>query len=418
MSEGPRPRRVLISAFNCLPGAGSEHDVGWNWAVQAARYHEVWVLTRELYADAIREELSRRPVPNLNFVYQPVPVNGAIARTARVVPYAYASYLAWQAAALGRARKLHEQIRFDVAHHLTWATYRFPTFLAWMEIPFVWGPVGGAERAPRAVYATLGRRAVLGELLRDASNHIWRYDPLARRTANRASQILVTSQQTLEVLPPWAACKAEIYPAIGLNTDFLDAQVDPAESKGHSNGGRRLLFVGRLVSWKGCALAIRALAKLERQDVSLTVVGSGPEGRHLEREAHSLGLANRVRFLGEVPREEVVRLCRSHDAFVFPSLHDSGGIAVLEAMYFGLPVICLDLGGPALSVADAGIRVECKGGGEQVVTELARAFESVLGNRDLHSQLAGRARRRVVEFYDWERKAAFIRDLYESTAGR
>jgi glycosyltransferase involved in cell wall biosynthesis len=408
--------KVLISAFTAHPRGSSEQGVGWNWSAQAARSHDVWVLTNRFHEADIRRELEEHPNPHLHFVFHSVPKEPTIWSAARKFhPVYYPAYLLWQATALDHARKLHEEIGFDVTQHLTWASHRFPSLLAWLDAPFIWGPIGGGESAPANLYRSLGARLALGELTRDTSNWLVRVDPTVRHTANRATRILTTSQETAAMLPGEAAQKAEIYPAIGLRLGDLDKEIERTTPAEHTKEAR-LLFVGRLVAWKGCQFALEALAKLAAagRKATLTVVGMGPELKHLQARASELGIAEQVDFRGNLPHEQVLQLCLSHDVFVFPSLHDSGGQAVLEAMYLGLPVICLDLGGPALSVGDTGIRVACHSV-EQVVEDLADGIETILGNPALRSEMIGGARDRVIQMYDWDHKAEFIGQLYERT---
>jgi glycosyltransferase involved in cell wall biosynthesis len=147
----------------------------------------------------------------------------------------------------------------------------------------------------------------------------------------------------------------------------------------------------------------------------LTVVGSGPEADTLRTLAASLGVAAQVDFLGALPRAEVLSLYRQHDVFLFPSLHDSGGIVVLEAMYLELPVVCIDAGGPAVSVGDAGIRVPCTSR-EEVIAGLAGGVKSILDSASLAADLRDRAKQRVCDLYDWEAKPRFLRELYRRVA--
>ena len=65
--------RILVSAYACSPGFGSEQGVGWNRALQLARFHEVWVVTRSKNRAAIEAALAREPRPNLHFLYQDLP---------------------------------------------------------------------------------------------------------------------------------------------------------------------------------------------------------------------------------------------------------------------------------------------------------------------------------------------------------
>lgn len=109
----------------------------------------------------------------------------------------------------------------------------------------------------------------------------------------------------------------------------------------------RFVFAGRLVDFKGCDLAIRALAATDRR-VTLDVIGDGPERPMLELLAADLGIADRVGFLGWFTAGEATLAQFAHyRALVLPSLAEANGIVVQEAMALGLPVIALDWGGPA-----------------------------------------------------------------------
>jgi glycosyltransferase involved in cell wall biosynthesis len=414
-------KRVLISAYTALPGSGSEAGVGWNWPVAASKHHEVWVITNTFHQREIEDHLRTNPNPNLHFVFQPSPAEHQLWRAARKFnALYYPAYLSWQIASLKRARELHGEVGFDVAHHLNWATNRFPTFLAWMDVPFIWGPVRGGETAPSRLYRSLGLRPAIGEIARDTSTYATKLDPLVRRTADRAKRILATSHQTMEALPANSLPKTEVYPAIGINPAELEMLCCedvtlPAEARMHCEA--RLLFVGRLISWKGCALAIRALEHLVSGglDAQLTIVGGGPEEPALRKLAVELGVGERVTFTQNLPRKAVMQLYRTHHMLLFPSLHDSGGAAVLEAMYFGMPVICLDLGGPAQSVGDTGVRVApCSV--RQIVTDIAAEARRLIEDPKRRQTLGQAARQRVLDHYDWEKKGAYIKELYEHTA--
>ena len=67
-------RRILLSAYTCAPGEGSEPEVGWNVAVGLARHHDVWVLVRSMHRPRIEAALAAAPVPGLRFVYYEVPM--------------------------------------------------------------------------------------------------------------------------------------------------------------------------------------------------------------------------------------------------------------------------------------------------------------------------------------------------------
>jgi glycosyltransferase involved in cell wall biosynthesis len=117
----------------------------------------------------------------------------------------------------------------------------------------------------------------------------------------------------------------------------------------------------------------------------------------------SLGLEQNVRFLGRLPRAEVlVRLANSH-VLVHPSLHDSGGWATLEAAAIGLPIVCLDIGGPALQVtAETGIKITACDP-EQIVPQIVKALALLAGDPLHAAKLGAAGRRRVGEHFTWDR---------------
>ena len=402
--------KVLMSAYACDPSEGSEPGIGWNWATQAAKFHEVWVLTRANNRDSINAELKRRPVPNLHFIYHDLPRWARFWKQGARRLHLY--YLLWQLTAVPLCRRLHAQIGFDVVHHITLGSHRFPSCLAWLPCPLIWGPVGGAERAPFAFYPSFGTRGMIQELLRDVSNLLTRLDPLVRHTVRKASKILVTTEDTRKVLPQWAQTKSLIVPAQG-----IQKEPEPVtRTRRRPDHGLSVLFVGRLIHWKGAQLAIRAFAEFSGRAPAarMTMRRDGPERGRLERLAARLGVGSGIRFEGEGAYQEAMDLYESHDVLLFPSLHDSGGCAVVEAMSRGLPIVCLDLGGPALAVTDGvGIKIRARSP-TQVVHELAVALERLRADPQLRARMAEAGLLRVAEVYDWDHKGELLLELYDS----
>jgi glycosyltransferase involved in cell wall biosynthesis len=106
-----------------------------------------------------------------------------------------------------------------------------------------------------------------------------------------------------------------------------------------------VVTVGRLVRRKDYPTLIRAIKALGRDDVELLMIGDGPEQQNLRELAASLGIADRVRFLGFVSNEAKYQYLSVSDLFVLASLHEGFGVVYLEAMFCGLPIIAADRGG-------------------------------------------------------------------------
>jgi glycosyltransferase involved in cell wall biosynthesis len=164
-----------------------------------------------------------------------------------------------------------------------------------------------------------------------------RLNPWTRGSIRRARLILAQNEDTRRWLPRGPRRRAVVLP-----NAVLDSRPPGRDRR---PGPPTALFVGRLIAWKGVHLAIRALAELP--EWRLLVCGTGTQEARLRALAAELGLDDRIDFLGWQERDEVLRLMReSADVLVFPSLHDEAGMVVVEAGASGLPVVCLDRGGP------------------------------------------------------------------------
>ncbi len=123
--------------------------------------------------------------------------------------------------------------------------------------------------------------------------------------------------------------------------------------------------------WKGLALALRALALVPAW--RLVVLGSGPDLPRLRRLARRYAVEDRVEFRAWQPREEVLRCMREEsNVLLFPSLHDEAGWVMVEALAVGLPVVCLDHGGPPVVARAIGAGEDPDGRWSGMVSALQR----------------------------------------------
>lgn len=408
-----RRLKILVSAYACEPGRGSEPGVGWNLARHLAEHHEVWVLTRANNRPAIEAELAQRPVPNLHFVYHDLPPWARFWKRGQRGVQLY--YYLWQLTAISVVRRLHREVGFDVAHHVTFVKYWAPSALAFLDgVPFVWGPVGGGESAPLAFWRTFGLRGIAYEVARTAARFLAEWDPLVRFTARRASRALATTPETRAQLKRLGVKHVEVLSEAALPEEEMEVlgRIPPPPP-----GPVRFLSIGRLLHWKGVYLGLEAFARSELKEAEYWIVGDGPERRRLEALARKLGVADRVRFFGRLPRPQVLELLSQVHVLVHPSLHDSGGWVCLEAMAAGRPVICLDLGGPAVQVAEeTGFKIPARRS-EQAVEEMAETMWRLAKDSDLHRAKGEAARRRVQEVFKWRQRASQIAKLYLSHFG-
>ena len=399
--------KVLVCAYACEPGKGSEPGVGWNVAKELAKHHDIWVLTRASNRAVIDAELAKSPVPNLQLAFYDLPVWARWWKKGGRGAQLY--YYLWQLASVSAARALHRHVGFDASHHLTFVKYWAPSAAAIVGLPFVWGPVGGGESTPGSFFDTLSPAGRLYERLRSAARWVGERDPLVRFTARRSGVAFATTRASAERMRAIGATNVRVLPAVGIGHDDLSDD-QPAGSV--SRPGTRFVSVGRLLPLKAFNLALRAFAAADLSDSEYWVIGDGPEREHLESLALSLGVADRVTFLGQVSRGEVLQRLRACTALVHPSLHESGGWVSLEAMAAGKPVICLDLGGLALQVtASTGFKVGADNP-DQAVTDIAHAMRRLAMDSGLAAEMGAASIERVSTVFDWAQKARVIGDAY------
>lgn len=372
-------RRVLVSAFACSPLWGSEPEVGWQWVVQMARLHDLVLVTHAHFRSHIEPALAQAGVA--------VEVHYFDAGSLGLHPHRQLNsrlyYLWWQCRVRAEVARLLAARPFDLIHHLTWGTLRFPCFLGGLGVPLVMGPLGGGESAPMRFSSDLPLRSRVFDTLRSISLMWIRLDPLATWGPRRAALVLCRTRESLQRLPQAVQAKAAVVPDIGSPAvDLSQRRSASALSDDGVPHPVRLLFAGRLLGWKGVALAVGAVGRLVAQgrDVQLDIAGDGPLRPFLDRKIDALGLRQRVRLLGSIPRPDLLTLYAQADLFVFPSLHDAGGTVVLEALSRGLPVVCLDLGGPPNFIdARSGVVVATAGRSrEELVQALADAIAQAL----------------------------------------
>lgn len=405
--------KVLVSAFACEPGQGSEPGIGWNCVRQVARFHEVWVLTWGEQRPAIERILSSHPLPNAHFVYLDLPRWRKIGRLGWLGIHIF--YYVWQIAAFFVGRKLHRRESFDLVHHLTIGGFWYPTFLPLLRVPFVWGPVSTGLPSPKAFYREFSFRGKVDEWARQAFVAVSRLDPIRRQTEKRASVILAVSAVTVEQLRSKNREKALLFSQVGVDSKEIGRL---PEKRSNDGSHFRLLSVGRLVHWKGFALGIKAFALFNQQypNSEYCIIGEGPERTKLTQLVRSMGLSGAVQLPGWLSRRDYLHQLVRSDVLVHPSLHEPGAYVIAEALAARLPVICLAFGEPASIVTpETGIKIPLSSP-EGVVAGISQACAQLAANPSLCDHMGNAGRRRVLDLLEWDEKGRFLATVYEDVA--
>jgi glycosyltransferase involved in cell wall biosynthesis len=384
--------------------------VGWNWALEIARFHEVWVITRTNNREPIERLRAKESLPSIHWIYFDLPEWARFWKRGRRGIRSY--YFLWQLGAYFIARKLHRQIGLELMHHVTLGIYWIPSFLPLLPIPFVLGPVGGGESAPYPFWCAFTLRGKLYEIFRDLGRTLGDLNPMVRLSARRAVVALCKTEDTKRKLEALGSQRALVYSEVGLPAHEIHQLASSPTRQHHAF---RVVSIGNLLHLKGFEFGIRAFALFQIHSSRTSeywIIGDGPERERLQRLARTLGVAESVHFLGRMPRARVLEYLMECDVLIHPSLHDSGGWVCVEAMAAGRPVICLDLGGPGMQVTEEiGVKIPAVSP-PQVIRDLAAAMNQLAQDPSRCEELGKIARGLVQQYYSWDRKSAWINRIY------
>jgi len=241
------------------------------------------------------------------------------------------------------------------------------------------------------------------------------YEPLLEFALRRATRIVVATPPMCDV-PALARHRERcVVVPYGLDIEREHRVRDTLRIEPLAARRPTFLFVGRLVGYKGVDVLLRALPGL---DANIAIVGNGPLRQPLEAMARDLGIADRVRFLGEVSSDELLQCYHACDAFVLPSVtrQEAFGMVQLEAMLHGRPVISTELRTGVSWVNQherTGLVVR-----PGDVAELRRALQRLIDDPGLRLELGAAARMRVISHFTAEKMCSATFTLYQEISGQ
>lgn len=388
--------RVLLSAFACDPVFGSDEEVGWQWAKELSkRGMDVHVMTRASHQASIEDYVAKTgQCKDVTFHYVDLPFLHSLLKRVNRRNHIY--YYFWQCKALIAAKTLHLQYKFDLVHHVTWVSFRQPSLMGFLGIPMIFGPVAGGDSIPQGYAKHFSFKQRVIEYTRALMNQMVRFDPLMRMTFKHAYKIIFTSEAHIALVPRYAQEKSLVELAIGVSDEGV---LNHGSLNQHQVFASKLLFAGRCIGWKGMDIGLRAFAQVHamRPQARLTVIGDGADKARWVKLAQELNLP--VDWLGWMPKEQVVAAYSEYDLLFYPSLRDSGGFVVLEALEQGLPVASFKLGGPGVVVdGSCGVAVPPASSLDETITRYAAAVVEMLDRLEAGEKFQQACDERVRQF--------------------
>ncbi|MBE5962356.1 MAG: glycosyltransferase family 4 protein [Lachnospiraceae bacterium] len=404
---------LLLSAYACRPTMGSEPAVGWSWVLELSKYHHLWVLTNGTNEKDIEEYKKKNPkqLQNVEFIY--IHFNSKyIFWYKEWERFERLYYFLWQRRALRISQRLSKQIKFDYVQHLTYVSFVLPTYLYKLKIPFIYGPISGGENIPKAIKYPMSMKDRGIEAVRKLSQSISIQSVRTRRAFKNAKWIIAVTDETRQQIPFQYQEKVKIVQAIGINSDFFSPNPQ-CESKCKP---LKILMAGRMLYWKGFNLGMEAAVQAldEGADIQLTVLGEGEKSiiENLKQMAGEY-LNRKIHFISRVKYEDMKQFYDQFGLLLNCSLRDSGCLVVMEGMSRGLPVICVDTGGPKVNTtAECAIKIEPMAYRE-LVTKLKEAIIDLYKYPERRTAMSKASYDHAIRYFDIENKVKEFQKYYE-----
>ena len=344
--------KLLISAYRCLPNQGSEDEVGFQWIKNhiSKNKFEIFILTQS--KNKAIESFINLKKNKIKIIYHDLSMIPHKRKRSGLKLRVY--YYLWQLSAYHVIKRNYGKDFFQFIHHVTFCSIKYPIFLSFLKANFIFGPIGGGEISPIKFYKGFDLLDKFKEAVRLTYVKCMFFFPFVFLTFLNSKIIYVANKETKNSIPNFFSKKIKLMTQIGLANDKV--------INNNNKKNFRILFVGRFIQIKGIDIIIDILKNLPSSfDYSMTFVGAGKyKSKIINFKNHN---KSKVNLIDHVDNSKMLSFMSKFDLLLFPSLRDSGGFVVIEAIKAGIKVLCLNLGGPGLLLSrDNGIKIDANSG--------------------------------------------------------
>ncbi|WP_288772392.1 glycosyltransferase [uncultured Prevotella sp.] len=403
--------KILINAYACSPGMGSEPGMAWNWVSNLARFCELHIITEGEFRDKIETVVpTLEQGGNMHFYYNPVSEKIRKMCWNQGDWRFYKYYREWQWKTYLLAKDICQKEHIDILHQLNMIGFREPGYLWKLSrengVPFVWGPVDAKDKFPVAYLDGAGLKTKLFMRLKNFLTGIQlRYSKRVLLAARQSSVIFSASSNSQRSFKKYMNIDSPL-----LNETGCYVQDHPIVDKTDKETFD-VLWVGKMDFRKQLALALQTVAKSENNKLRLHIMGGG-DAESYQSLAKSYGIADKCIWHGAVSHDEVQDIMQKSDIFLFTSVAEGTPHVVLEAISNNLPVVCFDTCGQGDAVNDKVGRKIPLSFPCQSVSDFAKLLNELEDNRSLLKQLSENCKERQQEL-SWEEKAKTMMEWYE-----
>lgn len=376
---------ILLSVYSINPLHGSEDGIGWNWLVKLCENFngaddKIYVLTKKFNESDTREGIKRAGLKNAVLVIVDIPacLNWFHEKNSL---FHHAYYIMWQRAAYDWAK--NSGIKFDIIHHATMGDFRIPGLMyKFSDAYTVFGPVGGGQSTPKSLKCY--ERSRLAEKFREAVNKSRAVSPLYRSKIKRFDAVYAINRETGEIISQAAGRPCELLIEMALPLELQNLNISERNNK-----TVKIIFVGRLIEKKGLMLLADIIKKMDKSlDFEVEIYGSDPVEKRLNNFINKNSLESKVRLCGSVEHSEISGVYSKADVLIMPSLRETSGNVLAEAMAHKLPVAALDMSVCSeFKKYGCGLFVNTDQSREKIISDFAANLTALVNSADLRRRL-------------------------------
>ena len=394
--------KILLSAYSINPNNGSEDTVGWNWLLKLSEKFtspddEIWVITKKFNEEDTRAGIEKAGLKNVRLVIVDVPPCLNWFREKYSV-FHHMYYILWQRVAYKWAKK--SGIKFDIIHHITMGDFRILGYMYRFKDAYtIFGPVGGGQCTPKSLKSY--ERSRLAEKFREIVNKTRPVSPLYRSRIRKFSTVYAVNKETAALISKAMGAPCKMLVEIALPKNFRWLKIAKRQ-----NRIPKIIFVGRMIEKKGIMLLLDSISKMNRElDFTVELYGSGPLEQKINSFITEHALQNKLKLRGSVEYSKISSVYQNADVFVMPSLRETGGNVILEAMAHKLPVVSLDMSiCSELKKHNCGLFVNTNQSKAEIVKDFAEKLETLVKSAELRNRLGQNGYEYANREFNWDKK--------------
>ena len=399
----------LISAYSVNPYKGSEDSIGWNWVLQYEKNYKkgdrIILLTKKFNEKDTRRGLKEFNIQHVELVIVDVP-NALNWFREKHSAFHHMYYILWQHWAWLWVK--HSGIRFDVIHHVTMNDYRIPSEMYKAKgAKVIWGPMGGAQVTPRPLKVYEKNQLVVS--FREFVNKSCSWNPFYKKALRSYYKIYCINNETQKQISRIVGKDVPLMPELALRDEYKNLPI----RKGN-NDIFKIVFVGRLIGKKGIAFLVDALSLMPTDmDWELLIFGDGDDRGLIEKQIADSDIGKNVKLMGNRPLNQIAEAYQQADVFVLPSLRETSGNVLLEAMAYAVPIVAFNTSFCAqLNEQKCGIFVNTNQELEGIRDEFCNALVRLARDRQLCEDLGKNGYKFVNDELTWTKKyEAIVKDV-------